>query len=459
VGLLGAMSLCYSRYRCRHCGIEGPRDRGTQRDRARELQRVREIGVGSYRIDDPNTCAGVWRMDGMSDQFMDERCCNCAKKHLPKYAETYDMRACRHCKLRLEREQRAREAQRRKQEERSLRVRQELVQDLVAALAQAGAAGDASRAAAALVGGVAMGHNFGGPGGGKEKGGVDELEADARLALALQEEENVRQALPAARLAADSPCRVGEKAMKEKEKSDLRAAVAGKKSEQCPKYIRAVHSLTFPEILTESLTPLRTAALLNLGAYTSPIKVESVDNGGDAGNAAARLLKQQEKEDLRKALAESRREAMHTGMNGGLDIVVVDCEEPGERDMVVVDCAEPDGKRPEKIKGGLESFPPSPCKCFANGSQEKGIHQNNSDSVNEVMQQALAVKSEGKIAKRERARERESFIEKKLKSPIQPAGPTNRGRGGGDGEMPKSPAAAAAEVRLQQLQRRGLPKK
>ena len=226
------MSLCYSRYRCRHCGIEGPRDRGTQRDRARELQRVREVGVGSYRIDDPDTCAGVWRMDGMSDQFMDERCCNCAKKHLPKYAETYDMRACRHCKLRLEREQRAREAQRRKQEESSLWLRQELVQDLVAALAHAGAAGDASRAAAALVGGVAMGNNFGGPGGGGEKEGVDELEADARLALALQEEENVRQAMPAARLAADSPRGVGEKAIKAQEKNDLRAAVAGKKSEQ-----------------------------------------------------------------------------------------------------------------------------------------------------------------------------------------------------------------------------------
>jgi hypothetical protein len=45
------------------------------------------------------------------------------------------------------------------------------------------------------------------------------------------------------------------------------------------------------------------SATRNLGAYTSPIKVESVD---DAGKAAARLLKQQEKEDLCKALAESR---------------------------------------------------------------------------------------------------------------------------------------------------------
>jgi len=59
-------------------------------------------------------------------------------------------------------------------------------------------------------------------------------------------------------------------------------------------------------MLAESLTPLRAAAPLNLGAYTSPIKVESMDDGGDAGKAAARLLKQQEKEDLRKALAESR---------------------------------------------------------------------------------------------------------------------------------------------------------
>jgi hypothetical protein len=130
--------------------------------------------------------------------------------------------------------------------------------------------------------------------------------------------------------------------------------------------------------------------------------VESVDDGGDAGKAAARLLKQQEKEDLRKALEESRRESMHTGMNGGRDFVVVDCEEPGEGDMVVVDCAEPDGKRREKVKGRLESFPPSPFKCFTNGSQEKGIHQNNSDSGNKVMLQALAVKSEGKIAKRGR---------------------------------------------------------
>jgi hypothetical protein len=48
------------------------------------------------------------------------------------------------------------------------------------------------------------------------------------------------------------------------------------------------------------------AATLKLGAYTSEIKVESVDDGEDAGKAAARLLKQQEKEDLRKALAESR---------------------------------------------------------------------------------------------------------------------------------------------------------
>jgi hypothetical protein len=285
-------------YRCRHCGIEGPRD------------------PGSYRIDDPDTCAGVWRMDGMSDLCMDERCCNCAKKHLLEYAKTYDMRACRHCKLRLEREQRAREAQRREQEKRSVQLRQglvqdlvaaldqagaagdaplvqlvqdlvqdlvaalaqaeaagdasraaaalvggvameddvggpgcvgekegvdeleddaslvQLVQDLVAALAQAGAAGDASRAAAALVGGVAMGDNVGGPGCVGEKEGVDELEADARLALALQEEENVRYALPAARLAADSPRGAGEKAIKEQEKSDLRAAVAGKISEQ-----------------------------------------------------------------------------------------------------------------------------------------------------------------------------------------------------------------------------------
>ena len=194
--------------------------------------------------------------------------------------------------------------------------------------------------------------------------------------------------------------------------------------------------------------PLRAAAPLNLGAYTSPIKVESMDDGGDAGKAAARLLKQQEKEDLRKALAESRREAMHTSMNGGHDIVVVDCEELGERDMAVVDCAEPDGKRIENIKRGLESFPPSPFKCFANESQEKGIHQNNSDSVNKVMQQALAVKSEGKIAKRKRERERER------------AGPTKRGDWVGDGGvMPNSPAAAAAEVRLLQLQRRGLPKK
>jgi hypothetical protein len=58
--------------------------------------------------------------------------------------------------------------------------------------------------------------------------------------------------------------------------------------------------------------------------------VESVDDGGDAGKTAARLLKQQEKEDLHKALSENRREAMHTGMNGERGIVVVDCAEPGE---------------------------------------------------------------------------------------------------------------------------------
>jgi hypothetical protein len=58
--------------------------------------------------------------------------------------------------------------------------------------------------------------------------------------------------------------------------------------------------------------------------------VESVNDGGDAGKTAARLLKQQEKEDLRKALSESRREAMHTGMNSERGIVVVDCAEPGE---------------------------------------------------------------------------------------------------------------------------------
>ena len=72
--------------------------------------------------------------------------------------------------------------------------------------------------------------------GGEERGSAvkedADLEADARLALALQEEENVRHALPAARLAADSPRGVGEKALTAQEKSDLRAAVAGKNSEQ-----------------------------------------------------------------------------------------------------------------------------------------------------------------------------------------------------------------------------------
>ena len=86
-------------------------------------------------------------MDGMWDRFI--KCCNCAKEHLPKYAETCDMRACRHCKLQLEREQRGREAQRREQEERSLHVLN-LFKIFVAALAQTGAAGDASRAATAL---------------------------------------------------------------------------------------------------------------------------------------------------------------------------------------------------------------------------------------------------------------------------------------------------------------------
>ena len=54
------------------------------------------------------------------------------------------------------------------------------------------------------------------------------------------------------------------------------------------------------------MTQVQGAAPLNLAAYTGPIKVDTVDDGGDAGKAAARLLKQQEKEDLRKALAESR---------------------------------------------------------------------------------------------------------------------------------------------------------
>ena len=56
----------------------------------------------------------------------------------------------------------------------------------------------------------------------------------------------------------------------------------------------------------ERMTQVQGAAPLNLAAYTDPIKVDTVDDGGDAGKAAARLLKQQEKEDLRKALAESR---------------------------------------------------------------------------------------------------------------------------------------------------------
>ena len=72
----------------------------------------------------------------------------------------------------------------------------------------------------------------------------------------------------------------------------------------------------------------------------------------------------------------------------------------------MVDCAEPEGKRTEKIKGGVKSFLPSPFKCFANGSQEKGIHQHDSDSVNKVTQPALPVKSKRKVAERESARER-----------------------------------------------------
>jgi hypothetical protein len=85
-------------------------------------------------------------MDGMWDRFMHKKCCNCAKEHLPKYVGTCDMSACRHCKLRLEREQRGREVQRREVPARETRT----CSNPVAALAQTGAAGDASRAAAAL---------------------------------------------------------------------------------------------------------------------------------------------------------------------------------------------------------------------------------------------------------------------------------------------------------------------
>ena len=45
----------------------------------------------------------------------------------------------------------------------------------------------------------------------------------------------------------------------------------------------------------ERMTQVQGAAPLNLAAYTGPIKVDTVDDGGDAGKAAARLLKQQEK--------------------------------------------------------------------------------------------------------------------------------------------------------------------
>ena len=91
---------------------------------------------------------------------------------------------------------------------------------------------------------------------------------------------------------------------------------------------------------------------------------------------------------------------------------------------------ESDSKEPDRPRkpgaAGLERFPPS---TFRNLRMDKGMHQN------KVMHRALAVKSEGKIAK----------------SIQQPAEPMNGG-------VPKSPAAAAAEARLAQLQRRGRPR-
>ena len=236
-------------------------------------------------------------------------------------------------------------------------------------------------------------------------------------------------------------------ALAEQEKRDLRAAVA------------------------ESLTPLRAAeAKVDLGAFASPIIVDSArDDQGDPEQAARRLLERQEREDLRKALEESLRDALPpAGAVEGGDIVERPVAASGDDEAalqwalreseqmakqsdrrmqaemqwallasttskdaadtsgmkVEAESIEFDSKEPRKAEAaGLERFPPSP---FRNLRMDKETHQN------KVKQQALAVKSESKIAKSVR----------------QPAGPMNGG-------VPKSPAAAAAEARMAQLQRRG----
>jgi hypothetical protein len=118
----------------------------------------------------------------------------------------------------------------------------------------------------------------------------------------------------------------------------------------------------------------------------------------------------------------------------------------------VVDCAEPDGKRTEQIKGELKSFLPSPFKCFANGSQEKGIHQHDSDSVNQVTQQALPVKSKGKVAERESARARESDS-KEIRESHTASRADQRGWGVGGGkpslQLQRLPVQTSSSQRLE----------
>ena len=87
----------------------------------------------------------------------------------------------------------------------------------------------------------------------------------------------------------------GAQALAEQEKRDLRAAVA------------------------ESLTPLRASAGgVDMGGFASPIDVDSArDDRSDAGQAALRQIEEQEREDLRKAIEESPREAGRHGIANG----------------------------------------------------------------------------------------------------------------------------------------------
>jgi len=116
------------------------------------------------------------------------------------------------------------------------------------------------------------------------------------------------------RMAGAAGCDCGAQALAEQEKFDLRAAVA------------------------ESLTPLRAAgAKVDLGAFASPIDVDS-DDPGDPEQTARRLLERQERGDLRRALEESHREAVRQGIVSSTAGADADLQAASSRDALQQRC-------------------------------------------------------------------------------------------------------------------------